>query len=216
MGAGIVRSLALTILVGFSVPAASAAPLPGEPLGGGPFGSVDILPGVNVLPSPVTTGDVVLLENPSGGTDRTNWSDVVRFFNDQFTFTGVTRTLGIAYSMSDGETGLPNIALVNGVTAFVTLPDALNTNNLFIQETLVGSGADSDITPYSPSAGSTYNVHSDAALTPDRPDVVIQPGTLIVPPPGMMNKPHVMLPPIIETAAETDAAGPAGVHRYLT
>jgi hypothetical protein len=146
--------------------------------------------------------------------DRTNWSDVVRFFNDSFTFTGVTHTLGIAYLMSDGENGLPSIALVNGVTAFVTLPDALNSNNLFAQETLVGNGID-DITPYSPSASTTYNIHSDAALTPDPPDVVIQPGTLLVPPPGMMNKPHLMLPPIIETLAETDAAGPGGVHSVL-
>jgi hypothetical protein len=154
----VVVLLALMLL---TLPAGRAAAiLPGTPLGGGAFGTLDIVDGINVLPGQVTPGDVVMLENPSGPLDRTNWSDIVRFFN--FT-TSLNGTIGIAYKISDGEAGIPRIDILDENLNAIQ-PDVLSSNNQFINEVQVGTGTEADITPYTV-PGALYNIHSDAALS---------------------------------------------------
>jgi hypothetical protein len=132
--------------------------LPGAPLEGAIFSPQDLADGINVLPGPVQPGDVVLLENPLGTHDRSNWSDVVRYFNFKSAFNG---TLGIAYKISDGEAGIPRIDILDENLAAIQ-PDVLSANNQFINEIQAGTGTEADITPYQV-PGALYNVHSDAA-----------------------------------------------------
>lgn len=139
--------LAVIILLLGILPAAQAVPIPGTPVGGANFGNLEIFGGVNPLPGQIETGDVVLLENPGGGTNRTNWSDIVRFFN----FNGS----GFAFMISDRELGVGSI-LIDPV-----LPDTLATNVQFLTEIQTGTGTDSDVTQYLVTGG-TYNVHSDS------------------------------------------------------
>jgi hypothetical protein len=75
MKAGSIYSLLLTALMGAQLPAAFAAPLPGTPLAG-VFGPQDIVEGGNLLPTQVEPGDIVMQENPLGGVNRGNWSDI--------------------------------------------------------------------------------------------------------------------------------------------
>jgi hypothetical protein len=94
----------------------------------------------------VVPGDVVLFEHASSGslTDPASWSDLVRFT------TGPNSSFATMFA--DGEAG--------------TGPFTLSLNAVSIVETQVGTGTDTDFTVYT--AGSaTYNVHSDAALTPE-------------------------------------------------
>jgi hypothetical protein len=158
---------------------ATAQALPGTPLLGG-FGTVDLTDGYTLLPGPVVAGDLVLLENPAGGTGSGNWSNVVRFFSLTATFGGATQNLNVAYLMSDGEAGIPSIQLRDILTGSTLLTNALAANQSFLQEVQSGTGTAADTTTYVPSLGTTYLVHSDAALPieSDEP-VIVQPGTLI-------------------------------------
>src|SRR5436305_1335871 len=94
--------VAATALAYAATPALGQA-LPGTPIGNG-FGTIDITDGYTLLPGPVVSGDLVMLENPAGGTDSSNWSNVVRFFSLPVSS---TMTASVAYSMSDNENGLP-------------------------------------------------------------------------------------------------------------
>ena len=93
----------------------------------------------------VVPGDVVLFEHSTGSFNNpASWSDLVRFT------TGANSS--IATMFADGEAG--------------TGPFTLSANAVSIVETQTGTGTDADFTVYT--AGSaTYNVHSDAALTPE-------------------------------------------------
>jgi hypothetical protein len=93
----------------------------------------------------VVPGDVVLFEHANGSlTNPASWSDLVRFT------TGPNSSFATMFA--DGEAG--------------TGPFTLSLNAVSIVETQVGTGTDTDFTVYT--AGSaTYNVHSDAALTPE-------------------------------------------------
>jgi hypothetical protein len=113
-------------------------------------------PGDNNLGVFVVPGDVVLFEHPPVGSlvnpVPSTWSDVVHFQNIPGVF-GSTATL-----FADGETG---VLLPVGFT--------LSANAVGIVETQTGTGTDADFTLYT--AGSnTYQVHSDAALTPEPPE----------------------------------------------
>jgi len=147
-----------------AAPLAKGDSLPGTPLAGN-FGTQDIVDGLNVLPGPVQPGDVVLLENPLGPLDRTNWSNIIRYFNFQTVFNGV---IGIAYQISDGEAGIPRIDILDENLNAI-LPDTLSPNNQFINEIQVGTGTEADITTYT-ATGAEYNIHSDAA-SPENPEV---------------------------------------------
>jgi hypothetical protein len=171
----LVLSLVLATVSISEVPTAWA--VPGSPLSGGNFGAVDISDGINVLPGPVEAGDVVLRENPALSFDRANWSDVVRFFN--LNYQGVN--FGLAFQISDSEAGIPNITVLGNEDTNILLTDTLSANAQFLTEIQVGTGTDPDITPYFPTAGTAYNIHSDAAISPDVPDVVIQVGAQINP-----------------------------------
>jgi hypothetical protein len=107
-------------------------------------------PGTLSLGIFVVPGDVVLFEHAGGSlTTPSTWSDVVRFANGT---NGSTAT-----TFADGEAG-------------PLLPPgfALSANAVSIVEVQTGKGDDTDFTVYNPSAGSvTYNIHSDAALTPE-------------------------------------------------
>jgi hypothetical protein len=154
-----VLGLAMMQLLASGSSRAVAGPIPGTPLGGGSFGQVDIVDGLNLLPGLVVPGDVVLNENPLlNQQDRTNWSDVVRYFNIQTAYAG---TVGVAYQISDGENGTPRIDILDANLNAI-LPDVLNANNQFINELQVGTGTEADITQYV-TPGATYNIHSDAA-----------------------------------------------------
>jgi hypothetical protein len=93
----------------------------------------------------VVPGDVVLFEHANGSlTNPASWSDLVRFT------TGPNSSFATMFA--DGEAG--------------TGPFTLSANAVSIIETQTGTGTDADFTVYT--AGSaTYNVHSDAALTPE-------------------------------------------------
>ena len=156
-----------------------AQPLPGTPLGAG-FGTIELTDGYTLLPGPVVAGDLVLLERPTGGTDSTNWSNVVRFFTLTASFGGAMQNLNVAYLMSDGEAGIPSIQLRDILTGSTLLPNALDANRSFLQEVQTGTGTSADTTTYVPFVGTTYLVHSDAALPTERDEpVIVQPGTLI-------------------------------------
>jgi len=108
-------------------------------------------PGTQNLGIFVVPGDVVLFEHPGGSlTAPATWSDVVRFT------TGSKSSS--ATMLADGENG---VILPPGFT--------LSANAVSITEVQTGTGTDADFTVYT--AGSaTYNVHSDAALTPEPPE----------------------------------------------
>ena len=93
----------------------------------------------------VVPGDVVLFEHANGSlSNPASWSDLVRFT------TGPNSSFATMFA--DGEAG--------------TGPFTLSANAVSIVETQTGTGTDADFTVYT--AGSaTYNVHSDAALTPE-------------------------------------------------
>jgi hypothetical protein len=96
----------------------------------------------------VVPGDVVLFEHPGGSlTAPTTWSDVVRFT------TGANSSSATIFA--DGENG-------------VILPAGfqLSANAVSIVEVQTGTGTDADFTVYT-AGTATYNVHSDAALTPE-------------------------------------------------
>ena len=131
------------------------------------FALADILfdlvndPGTLDLGIFVVPGDVVLFEHPGGSlTAPSTWSDVVRFT------TGANSSSATIFA--DGETG-------------VILPPGfqLSPNVVSIVEVQNGTGTDADFTVYV--AGSaTYNIHSDAALTPEpfEPGEAPEPSTL--------------------------------------
>ena len=105
-------------------------------------------PGTLSLGIFVVPGDVVLFEHPGGSlTAPTTWSDVVRFTTGA---NGSTATI-----FADNENG-------------VILPPGfqLSANAVSIIETQVGTGTDADFTVYT-AGTATYNIHSDAALTPE-------------------------------------------------
>jgi hypothetical protein len=94
------------LLVGRSTSAQAESLLPGSPLNGGSFGTLDLTLGGTLLPGTVVPGDVVLRESLTGGDALTNASDIVRFTNIDLTsmgFPGVS--VGMAFLISDGETG---------------------------------------------------------------------------------------------------------------
>ena len=96
----------------------------------------------------VVPGDVVLFEHPGGSlTAPATWSDVVRFT------TGANSSSATIFA--DGENG-------------VILPAGfqLSANAVSIVEVQTGTGTDADFTVYT-AGTATYNVHSDAALTPE-------------------------------------------------
>jgi hypothetical protein len=104
-------------------------------------GTLDL--GIFVVP-----GDVVLFEHPGGSmSDPTTWSDVVRFT------TGTQSSSATIFA--DGETG-------------VILPPGfqLSANAVSIVEVQNGTGTDADFTVYI-AGTATYQIHSDAALTPE-------------------------------------------------
>jgi hypothetical protein len=93
----------------------------------------------------VVPGDVVLFEHANGSlTNPASWSDLVRFATGA---NGSTATM-----FADGEAG--------------TGPFTLSANAVSIIETQTGTGTDADFTVYT-AGTATYNVHSDAALTPE-------------------------------------------------
>ena len=206
---------------------AYAIPLPGTPTGGVNFGTVDITDGINILPGPVTPGDLVLLERPTGGTGRDNWSNVIRYYNFTNPFGFGPPTVGYAYHMSDSESGIPVIQLRDIFSGNQVLPDSLDANNTFRQETQMGFGTAADITPYvaadvASGATATYNVHSDAALAIEGPEtVVVQPGgpiggnkqfmtfsvNEVSEGPNVYVSPFALMPGVNTTVAEAGDAG---------
>jgi hypothetical protein len=105
-------------------------------------------PGTGNLGIFVVPGDVVLFEHATGSlTNPASWSDVVHFATGPNSSSATT--------FPDSETGP---ILPAGFT--------LSANAVSIIETQTGTGTDADFTVYT--AGSaTYNIHSDAALTPE-------------------------------------------------
>jgi hypothetical protein len=135
----------------------------------------DTFDGQTNLPSLVVGGDVVLLENGSSQAPS-NWSDVLRFSNNPNVPASATDTTSTVFQFSDLEAGF--------AANFV-----LSSNVRFVQETTTGVGTEADITMYVasnhslPVAGTnTYNIHSDAALSPELPD----PGPEGVPEPSSL------------------------------
>ena len=113
--------------------------------------------GVFVIP-----GDVVICEHPANCslTNPAGWSDLLRFADAKG---GSTATL---FADAEGGVGLP-------------LGFALSLNALSIVETQTGFGDDRDFTVYT-AGTNVYNVHSDAALTPEpgEPSETPEPSTL--------------------------------------
>ena len=96
----------------------------------------------------VVPGDVVLFEHANGSlTNPASWSDLVRFT------TGPNSSFATMFA--DGEAG--------------TGPFTLSSNAVSIVEVQTGTGTDADFTVYT-AGTATYNVHSDAALTPEPPE----------------------------------------------
>jgi hypothetical protein len=83
-------------------------------------------------------------------SNPTTWSDLVHFADGP---NGSTATM-----FADGEAG-------------VILPPGfgLSNNAVSIVEVQTGTGTDADFTVYT-AGTATYNVHSDAALTPEPPE----------------------------------------------
>jgi hypothetical protein len=105
-------------------------------------------PGVTPLNAFVVPGTVVLCEpvSPNGclSSSRTTWSDVVQFID------GPNGSVAQMYADNEGGVVLPP-----GFT-----PSA---NAVSLTEIQSGFGDDRDFTSYTPSAGTTYTIHSDAA-----------------------------------------------------
>jgi PEP-CTERM motif len=109
-------------------------------------------PGITNLNAFVVPGTVVLCESvsPNGclSSSRTTWSDVVQFFD-------LPNGGGSAAQMyADNEAG---VVLPNGFT--------VSANAVSLTEIQTGFGDDRDVTSYTPSAGTTYTIHSDCAGT---------------------------------------------------
>jgi hypothetical protein len=107
-------------------------------------------PGITILNAFVVPGTVVLCESvsPNGclSSSRTTWSDVVQFFD-------LPNGSGSAAQMyADNEAG---VVLPNGFT--------VSANAVSLTEIQTGFGDDRDFTSYTPSAGTTYTIHSDCA-----------------------------------------------------
>jgi hypothetical protein len=105
-------------------------------------------PGVTILNAFVVPGTVVLCESvsPNGclSSSPTTWSDVVQFFD-------LPNGGGSAAQMyADNEAG---VVLPNGFT--------VSANAVSLTEIQTGFGDDRDFTSYTPSAGTTYTIHSD-------------------------------------------------------
>ena len=107
-------------------------------------------PGITILNGFVVPGTVVLCElvSPNGclSSPRSTWSDVVQFFD-------LPNGGGSAAQMyADNEAG---VVLPNGFT--------VSANAVSLTEVQTGFGDDRDFTSYTPSAGTTYTIHSDCA-----------------------------------------------------
>jgi len=105
-------------------------------------------PGVTNLNAFVVPGTVVLCEHvsPNGclSASPTTWSDVVQFFD-------LPNGGGSAAQVyADNENG---VILPAGFT--------LSANAVSLTEIQTGFGDDRDFTSYTPSAGTTYTIHSD-------------------------------------------------------
>ena len=154
------------------VPTGPCTAIPGPSIGSVTIQAVFNLifdPGDNNLGVFVVPGDVVMFEHPPVGpltpTQPSLWSDVVRFRN----IPGVVGSTATIFA--DDETG-------------VILPPGffpLSANAVAILEVQTGTGTDADFTVYI--AGSnTYQIHSDAALTPEpfEPGEAPEPSTLLL------------------------------------
>jgi uncharacterized repeat protein (TIGR01451 family) len=84
----------------------------------------------NGLPTNATAGDIVLLNNPNGGNNPTNWLAVVRFFNPNDP-TGINGLGG-----TEEEAFFPGNSGINGFTNFTLLP-----NTLFLAGTTNADGS---------------------------------------------------------------------------
>jgi PEP-CTERM motif len=124
-------------------------------------------PGVTPLNAFVVPGTVVLCEpvSPNGclSSSRTTWSDVVQFFD-------LPNGAGSAAQMyADNEAG---VVLPPGFT-----PSA---NAVSLTEIQAGFGDDRDFTSYTPSPGTTYMIHSDAAGNEIPDPETPEPSTLVL------------------------------------
>jgi len=124
-------------------------------------------PGVTPLNAFVVPGTVVLCEavSPNGclSSSRSTWSDVVQFFD-------LPNGAGSAAQMyADNEAG---VVLPPGFT-----PSA---NAFSLTEIQTGSGDDRDFTSYTPSPGTTYTIHSDAAGNEIPDPETPEPSTLVL------------------------------------
>jgi len=98
------------------------------------------------LPTPVTTGYVILLKSPSGDpTDETQWSDVAHFIDDG---QGVATTMQFS---SDSAT----------FPSFETVSSSLLPAPLFIVKTQTGQG---NVVTTASIAPNTYNFHTGATM----------------------------------------------------
>ena len=105
-------------------------------------------PGITILNAFVVPGTVVLCESvsPCLLNSPTTWSDVIQFFD-------LANGGGSAAQVfADNEAG---VVLPPGFT-----PSA---NAVSLLEIQTGFGDDRDFTSYTPSAGTTYTIHSDCA-----------------------------------------------------
>lgn len=128
-------------------------------------------PGMVNLGVFVVPGDVVLFEHPPIGPvtnppNPSTWSDLLHFSN----IAGVAgSTATIFADLENGVVGLPV-----GFT--------LSANAVGIVEVQTGTGTDADFTVYT-AGTNVYQVHSDAALTPEPPEPgegVPEPSTLFL------------------------------------
>jgi len=172
-------------IITFSASTTLAATLPGTPCSDlgvtsgpcsasttpstGGFGTLAVFnlpndPGNNPLPIFVVPGDVVVFESPTGSlSNRSTWSDVVRFQN----FPGAN--VSTATIFPDGESG-----------AILPAGFTLSDNATSVVELQTGTGNDLlDITNYT-AGTATYQIHSDAASPelPENPEP--EPSTLLL------------------------------------
>jgi hypothetical protein len=106
-------------------------------------------PGITNLNAFVVPGTVVLCESPSTNgclsSPPTAWSDVIQFFD-------LPNGGGSAAQVyADNENGV--VGLPPGFTP--------SLNAVSLTEVQTGFGDDRDFTSYTPSAGTTYTIHSD-------------------------------------------------------